>query len=60
MNKYKISFTFNDNNSLDDIFTKVLLKEISVLNNSKNGASLSHIYTFLGEGGNDYTFREYK
>lgn len=60
MNKYKISFTFDDNNSLNDIFIKVLLREVSVLKNAKNDVSLTCIYTFLNEGGNDYTFREYK
>ena len=31
MAKYNISFTFEDNNSLNDIFIKVLLREISNL-----------------------------
>ena len=60
MSKYKISFTFDDNNSLNDIFIKVLLREISNLKKVKNNVSLSCTYTSLNEGGNDYTFREYE
>ena len=58
MAKYNISFTFDDNNSLNDIFIKVLLREISNLKKNKNSVSLSCTYTSLNEGGNDYTFRE--
>ena len=62
MAKYNISFTFDDNNSLNDIFIRVLLREISNLKKNKNSVSLSctYTYTFLNEGGNDYTFREYE
>jgi len=60
MAKYNISFTFDDNNSLNDIFIRVLLREISNLKKNKNSVSLSCTYTFLNEGGNDYTFREYE
>ena len=60
MAKYNISFTFEDNNSLNDIFIKVLLREISNLKKDKNSVSLSYTYTSLNEGGNDYTFREYE
>ena len=60
MNKYEITFTFDENNSLNDIFIKVLLKEVNNLKNNKNGVSLSCTYTSLNEGGNDYTFREYE
>ncbi len=60
MAKYNISFTFDDNNSLNDIFIKVLLREISNLKKNKNSVSLSCTYTSLNEGGNDYTFREYE
>ena len=60
MNKYKITFTFDENNSLNDIFIKVLLKEVNNLKNNKNGVSLSCTCTSLNEGGNDYTFREYE
>ncbi len=60
MAKYNISFTFEDNNSLNDIFIKVLLREISNLKKNKNSVSLSCTYTSLNEGGNDYTFREYE
>ena len=62
MAKYNISFTFDDNNSLNDIFIKVLLREISNLKKNKNSVSLSCTYTYtsLNEGGNDYTFREYE
>lgn len=60
MNKYKISFTFDDNNLLNDIFVRVLLREIRFLKNVKNKVSSSCSYTFLDEGGNGYTFREYK
>ena len=60
MNKYKISFTFDDNNSLNDIFIRVLLREISNLKKNKNSVSLSCTYTSLNEGGNEYTFREYE
>ena len=60
MAKYNISFTFDDNNSLNDIFIKVLLREISKLKKNKNSVSLSCTYTSLNEGGNDYTFREYE
>lgn len=58
MAKYNISFTFDDNNSLNDIFIRVLLREISNLKKNKNSVSLSCTYTSLNEGGNDYTFRE--
>ena len=60
MAKYNISFTFDDNNSLNDIFIKVLLREISNLKKNKNSVSLSCTYTSLNEGGNDYIFREYE
>ena len=60
MAKYNISFTFDDNNSLNDIFIKVLLRKISNLKKNKNSVSLSYTYTSLNEGGNDYTFREYE
>lgn len=60
MANYNISFTFEDNNSLNDIFIKVLLREISNLKKNKNSVSLSCTYTSLNEGGNDYTFREYE
>ena len=60
MAKYNISFTFEDNNSLNDIFIKVLLMDISNLKKNKNSVSLSCTYTSLNEGGNDYTFREYE
>ena len=60
MAKYNISFTFDDNNSVNDIFIKVLLREISNLKKNKNSVSLSCTYTSLNEGGNDYTFREYE
>ena len=60
MVKYSISFTFDDNNSLNDIFIRVLLREISNLKKNKNSVSLSYTYTSLNEGGNDYTFREYE
>ena len=60
MAKYNISFTFDDNKSLSDIFIKVLLREISNLKKNKNSVSLSCTYTSLNEGGNDYTFREYE
>ena len=59
MAKYNISFTFDDNNSLNDIFIRVLLREISNLKKNKNSVSLSCTYTSLNEG-NDYTFREYE
>ncbi len=35
MTNYNIVFTFEDNKSLNDIFIKVLLKEISKLNFKK-------------------------
>ena len=60
MAKYNISFTFDDNNSLNDIFIRVLLREISNLKKNKNSVSLSCTYTSLNEGGNDYTFRGYE
>lgn len=60
MAKYNISFTFDDNNLLNDIFIRVLLREISNLKKNKNSVSLSCTYTSLNEGGNDYTFREYE
>lgn len=60
MAKYNISFTFDDNNSLNDIFIRVLLREISNLKKNKNSVSLSCTYTSLNEGGNEYTFREYE
>ena len=60
MSKYKISFTFDEHDSLNDIFIKVLLREISNLKKNKNSVSLSCTYTSLNEGGNDYTFREYE
>ena len=60
MAKYNISFTFDDNNSLNDIFIKVLLREISNLKKNKNSVSLSCTYTSLNEGGNEYIFREYE
>ena len=60
MAKYNISFTFDDNNSLNDIFIRVLLREISNSKKNKNSVSLSCTYTSLNEGGNDYTFREYE
>lgn len=60
MSKYNISFTFDDNNSLNDIFIRVLLREISNLKKNKNSVSLSCTYTSLNEGGNNYTFREYE
>jgi hypothetical protein len=60
MAKYNISFTFDDNNSLNDIFIRVWLREISNLKKNKNSVSLSCTYTSLNEGGNDYTFREYE
>ena len=58
MSKYKISFTFDEHDSLNDIFVKVLLREVNNLKNIKNVVSLSCTYTSLNEGGNDYTFRE--
>ncbi len=60
MSKYKISFTFDEHDSLNDIFVKVLLREVNNLKNIKNVVSLSCTYTSLNEGGNDYTFREYE
>jgi hypothetical protein len=60
MSKYKISFTFDEHDSLNDIFIKVLLREVNNLKNIKNVVSLSCTYTSLNEGGNDYTFREYE
>lgn len=60
MAKYNISFTFDENNSLNDIFIRVLLREISNLKKNKNSVSLSCTYTSLNEGGNDYTSREYE
>lgn len=60
MAKYNISFTIDDNNSLNDIFIRVLLREISNLKKNKSSVSLSCTYTSLNEGGNDYTFREYE
>ena len=60
MSKYKISFTFDEHDSLNDIFIKVLLREISNLKKNKNSVSLSCTYTSLNEGGNEYTFREYE
>lgn len=60
MAKYNISFTFDDNNSLNDIFIRVLLREISNLKKNKNSVSLSCTYTSLNEGGNEYIFREYE
>lgn len=63
MNKYKITFSFDEHDSLNDIFIKVLLREVNNLKNIKNVVSLScpyTSYTFLNEGGNDYTFREYE
>lgn len=60
MAKYNISFTFDDNNLLNDIFIRVLLREISNLKKNKNSVSLSCTYTSLNEGGNEYTFREYE
>ena len=60
MSKYKISFTFDEHDSLNDIFIKVLLREINNLKKNKNSVSLSCTYTSLNEGGNDYTFREYE
>ena len=60
MAKYNICFTFDDNNSLNDIFIRVLLREISNSKKNKNSVSLSCTYTSLNEGGNDYTFREYE
>lgn len=60
MSKYKISFTFDEHDSLNDIFIKVLLREISNLKKVKNNVLLSCTYTSLNEGGNDYTFREYE
>ena len=53
MAKYNISFTFDDNNSLNDIFIRVLLREISNLKKNKNSVSLSCTYTSLNEGGNE-------
>lgn len=60
MSKYKISFSFDEHDSLNDIFIKVLLREVNNLKNIKNVVSLSCTYTSLNEGGNDYTFREYE
>ena len=60
MAKYNISFTFDDNNSLNDIYIRVLLRENSNIKKNKNSVSLSCTYTSLNEGGNDYTFREYE
>ena len=57
MTKHDIHFTFDDKNSLNDIFIKVLLREVNNLK-VKNSVSLSCTYTSLNEGGNDYTFRE--
>lgn len=51
MGKYNICFTFDGNNSLDEIVIRVLLREINNLKNSKT-ASKSCM--------NDYTFREYE
>ena len=51
MSKYKISFTFDEHDSLNDIFIKVLLREINNLKKIKNGVSLSCAYTSLNEGG---------
>ena len=56
MKNYKIFFSYDGNNSVNDVFIKVLLGEIS----NKNILSLSCTYTSLNEGGNDYTFREYE
>ena len=60
MAKYNIQFTFDDNHSLNDIFIKVLLREICNLKKDKNSVSSSFTDTSLNEGGNDYTFREYE
>lgn len=59
MNKYKISFTFDEDNSLNDIIIKVLLREIKDLNIPSNSVLLSCRDTSLNEGGINYKFREY-
>ena len=60
MSKYKISFTFDENDSLNDIFIKIILRKINNLKRTHNGVLLSCRDTSLNEGGNDYTFREYE
>lgn len=58
--KYKINITFDDSNSLDDIFIKVLIKEINkILKNEKKGVSLPYTDVSLNEGGSNYTIREH-
>ena len=50
MVKYDITFSFDGNDSLNDIFIKVLLREISNL--KKNNVPIFCTYPSLNEGGN--------
>ena len=61
MEKYKISFTFDNSNSLNDIFIKVLLKEIKmILRKESIGVSSSYTNLSLAKGGMDKIPREYE
>lgn len=62
MKKYKISFTFESSNSLNDIFIKVLLKELKmILKNKDNIVSSSCTDLSLNnKGGMNNIFREFK
>lgn len=53
MKDYKINVIFNDNNnSLEDIFTKILLKELSmILKNENNMIDSSCTYLSLNQKG---------
>ena len=61
MEKYKISFTFGSSNSLNDIFIKVLLKELKmILKNKDNIVSSSCTDLSLNKGGMNNIFREHE
>ena len=61
MSKYKISYTFEDGSSLNNIFIKVLIKEMRhIFIRRKKGVSLSYTYVALNEGGSNYTFKEHR
>lgn len=60
MDKYKVDFKFDLENSLDEIFIRVLLKKIESLKKERNSVLLSCGNTSLSEGGINYKFREYE
>ena len=62
MEKYKVSFTFNNYDSLNDIFIKVLLKELKMILKNKDNivSSFCTDLSLNNKGGMNNIFREHE